>query len=338
MNDSLFQKINTLIRKGAAPGCAVALSDNGKMQLFACGHFSTAASPAVTPRTVYDLASVSKLFTAALILRLQEAGKLSIYDRCGAYLDNFRGSDARLIDLPTHRLDFGLGMSQYRAKYRTATALYNALAHIVPPVHASQGVTYANAGPFFLGLIAEKVAAKPLHDLMQDLCIDLGLPDTYTGPDIARLNIKTPPEEVVGDTVVQGVTHDETARMLGGLAGHAGVFSTAADLAVFGSAWLSGKVVHAETLRHAVFHDYDESGESPQALGWWLRYPAPAGNNGYVKTPGVYSHTGFTGPLLAIRPANGKAAALTCNRTYYGRDNKRHREIWELLIRWVADR
>lgn len=83
-----------------------------------------------------------------------------------------------------------------------------------------------------------------------------------------------------------------------------------------------------------MFKDYDPSGENPQALGWWLRYPSPGGS-GYSKTPGIYSHTGFTGPLLAINPSSGKVAALTCNRTYYGRDNKKQRRIWQLLITWL---
>ena len=334
MVDSLFQQIEQLINDGAAPGCAVALFADGKTRSFACGRYGDTISPAVTAQTIYDLASVTKLFTAAIVIRLHEAGKLSIYDRAGDYLPNFHASGLQLIDLLTHRVDFGFGMSEYRAKYPTAEVLYNALTHVTPPARAAAGVTYANTGPFFLGLAAERVSGRTLGDLMHELFADLELQHTCTGPDIARQHIETPPTEMVDGRTIQGVTHDETARLLGGLTGHAGVFSTAEDLVRFGRAWLNGKIVKTETLRRAVFHDYDLSGRNPQALGWWLRYPAPSGR-GYRKTPGIYSHAGFTGPMLAIHPANSKVAAIVCNRTYYGRENRKQRAVWELLINWL---
>jgi len=234
----------------------------------------------------------------------------------------------------THRLDFGFGMSEYRAKYPTRAALYEALTHLTPPAHAAEAITYANTGPFFLGIIAERVSGRSLHELMTELFADLDLQHTCTGLDIARRHMLTPPSEIVGGVIVEAVTHDETTRMLGGLTGHAGVFATADDVARFGNAWLGDAIIRSQELRQAVFHDYDLSGKNSQALGWWLRYPAPSGN-GTVTTPGIYSHSGYTGSLLAIRPETGKTAVVTCNRTYYGRGNKKQRLIWEALISWL---
>lgn len=154
-----------------------------------------------------------------------------------------------------------------------------------------------------------------------------------TGPDIADQRISTPPTEIVGETVVQSVTHDESSRRLGGIAGNAGVFSSALDLALFGKAWLEGRVVSRDILNNLVFKNYDPAGTTPQALGWWLRITNPDGS--VRPTPGIYSHTGFTGPVLAMNPNNGKVAAFTCNRTYYGRDNKLQRHIWQLLVTWL---
>ncbi len=203
---------------------------------------------------------------------------------------------------------------------------------IQPPSHSSKGVFYGNLEFIYLGKIIEDVTQRDLQSNMRALFRDLGLSKTYTGPDITRLDIKTPPTEVIDGMAVQGVTHDETARTLGGLAGNAGIFTTAEDLVKFGTAWLDGKIVHTEELRHATFRDYDQSGTRPQAIGWWMRYPAPGGERA---TPGIFSHTGYTGSMLLINPDNGKAGAMTCNRTYYGRDNANQRQIWEQLVNWA---
>ena len=329
-----FHKIEQLIADGAAPGCAVCLFADGRAQSFATGRFGGADTPAVTADTVYDVASVTKLFTTALIVQLAGQGVLSLDDYCALYLENFRGSALRIIDLLTHRLDFGIAMSALRAAHPGPADLREVLTHLAPPMHAAQTVNYANTEFFFLGLLVERCTGQSLHNAMGTLFRHIGLQHTFTGPDIARLHIATPPTEVVDGKPVQGVTHDETARLLGGLTGHAGIFSTANDLTQFGRAWLDGRLIGSDTLRRAVFHNYDPSGQSPQAAGWWLRYAAPDGHS-HISTPQIYSHSGFTGPFVAINPSNGRAAALTCNRTYYGRDNHRQRRIWQLVVDWL---
>lgn len=328
-----FHEIEQLIADGAAPGCAVSVSADGDMQSFVCGRTGGAGSAAVTPHTVYDVASITKLFTTALIVQLAGQGKLSLDDRCACYLDNFRDSQLRIIDLLTHRLDFGVAMHTLRAAHPTPDALRETLTRLTPPKLAADSIHYANTEFFFLGLVVEKCTGRSLHDAMTALFRHLDLRHTFTGPDIGQLHIVTPPTEVIDGQTVQGVTHDETARILGGLTGHAGVFSTADDLAQFGRAWLDGRIISSEALRRAVFQDYDPSGNKPQAAGWWLRCPAADGTE--RPTPGAYMHIGFTGPLLAISPANGRVATFTCNRTYYGRNNRLQRDIWQLLIDWL---
>jgi CubicO group peptidase (beta-lactamase class C family) len=335
MDNSAFEEIERLIHDGAAPGCSVTANTNGRTVSRAYGHYSDQASPQVTPHTVYDLASITKMFTTAIILQLHESGKLSIYDTGAKFLDNFRNSKLRMIDLLTHRVHFPISLSDYRRNYLTDKDLYSALMQIVPPVQAADHIEYANLEMLYLGEVAEKVSGHPLTDLMHELFQSLGLNETYTSSGIAQCNIATPPTEIAEGTTVVGVTHDETARMLGGLSGHAGVFSTSEDLAAFGQAWLDGSIVKTAALQRALFRDYDPASTNPQAIGWWLRYKTPDG--GIKRTPGVYSHTGFTGSLLAINPGNGKVCAFVCNRTYYGRDNVRHRQIWQLLFNWIQE-
>jgi len=333
MTSPLLKNIVQLIGDGVAPGGAIALITDGKRESSAYGTFAGSGSSTVRVDTVYDVASITKLFTAALIMQLHEQGKVSIYDRCALYLDNFHGSELTLLDLLTHRANFGIRLSDYRLQFPDSDALKQALLQLEPPANAAPTITYANLEFFYLGAIVERVSGNSLHDELHALFDTLSLRHTYTGPDITQLQIPTPPTEIVDGQTIQGVTHDETARMLGGLTGHAGVFSTAEDLATFGQAWLSGKVISKKAFKQLVYKDYDPSGTLPQALGWWLRVTTP---DGVLSTPSTLSHTGFTGPFLTICPATNKVAAFVCNRTYYGRDNTKQRHIWQTLVNWVS--
>lgn len=334
MNDTLSTTISLWLDDRAAPGGAVALlAPDAEPVYLARGNFADIASPLATPDTVYDVASVTKLFTTALILQLHEQNRLSINDACALYLPNFQHSDIRIIDLLTHRLGVDLSLARFSQQFVDAASFRGALLALDIPAEPLDHIEYANIQLFYAGAIIEQVTGHSLRDEFHQLFSELGLSHTATGPDVAERYIITPPTEVAGDTVIQGVTHDESSRKLGGIAGNAGIFSSAVDLANFGQAWLDGRVVSRELLDDAVFRDYDPAGTTPQALGWWLRVTNPDGST--RPTPGIYSHTGFTGPILAINPNNGKVAAFTCNRTYYGRDNKLQRHIWQLLITWL---
>lgn len=334
MNGELHAAIAKLIDDGAAPGGAVSLLAPGSPpSSIAHGYFAGADSSLVTADTTYDLASVTKLFTAALVLRLHEQGRLSIYDRCSKYLDNFQQSEVRIIDLLTHRLGIDLSLAQFSATFNNTETFREALLKLEVPKQPTNHIAYANLQLFYAGVVVERITGHSLQDALHQLFTELGLTHTFTSPDIVEKHISVPPTEIIDNTVIQGVTHDESSRKLGGIAGYAGVFASAADLAQFGQAWLDGRIVSRDTLNGIVFKDYDPAGTTPQAFGWWLRYKDFTDT--VVATPGLYSHAGFTGSLLAIHPESGRVAAFTCNRTYYGRNNRLQRHIWELLITWL---
>lgn len=320
------------LKDGAAPGCSVAASEALTLSSFSIGKYDTTNSPDVQPSTPYDLASITKLFTAALVLRQHEAGNLTVNDRCSDYLDNFSRSNVRIIDLLTHRVDFNIFLSEYRNRYPTKELLTDAFMNLTPPADPSEGVYYGNIGYFYLGKIIEDVSGKDLSDNMHGLFEALDLNETYTGIDVAQQHIATPATENSDGDTIRSMTHDETARILGGLAGNAGVFSSARDLNKFGRSWLNGLVIESDELKSALAENHDRSGLKPQSIGWWMRYSSPEGE---VPTHGILSHTGYTGSMIVINPANEKVAALTCNRTFYGRDNMSQRKIWSLLIDWV---
>lgn len=190
------EAVEHYIASGAAPGCEVALSSPATSESFALGYFSDASSEAVTTDTLYDVASISKLFTTALVLRLHEHGALSIDDRCADYLDNFKDSDVRLIDLLTPRVDFGVYLSDYRDRYPHEVGLRTALFNMKPPVAASPNAHYGNLEFVYLGKIIEDRTGKDLQTNMHELFRQLGLQRTSTGRDVATQRIQIPPTEV----------------------------------------------------------------------------------------------------------------------------------------------
>ncbi len=328
-----IRKIEQLALQGATPGFSLAIITPEKFSITSFGYLSNRKQRKVGNDTKYDLASITKLFTAGQILKLHQEQKLSIYDRCSDYLENFVGSNVKLIDLLTHHVNFGVGLSYYRNKFKNKFG--EEIIKIKPPRNPSERVIYASLCFLYLGKIIEEVEEEDFDLVIKRFANSLGLFNTTTGVDIGKIKHLAPPTEIIDGVYIQGVTHDESARLLGGVAGSAGIFATASDLALFGKAWLDGKIVDHSFLENVVFMDYDKSGESPQALGWWLRTPIGGGKNRHTRC--VYSHTGFTGSFLAINPSKSLVCAFVCNRTLNGRDNQKHREIWDILIDWISD-
>lgn len=336
MIDDVFATCDRFLDEGVAPGGVIALwpADSAEPVTHAHGTFAGPGSEPIEPEQIYDIASITKLFTTALLVRLHEQGKLSIDELCAQYLPTFHGSELRLVDLLTHHVAFDMpSLAGFAATFADSSSLRTALLQLPVPRAAAATIHYSNLQFFYLGVIAEQITGKSLADLMHGLCRDLGLQHTYTGVDIAARHLLTPPTEQVAGHIIQGVTHDESARKLGGLAGYAGVFTNASDLARFGKAWLDGRIISRKLAEQIVFRDYDTSGEAPQALGWWLRM---TGVDDIIRTPGVYVHVGFTGPTLMIDPTTNKVAACVCNRTYYGRGGVEQRVMRQALVTWVA--
>lgn len=324
-----YRRIEKHIRSGAAPGCSITVvTSKGESESVSFGSYDGKGHEDVTCQSVYDLASITKLYTTALILRLVKKKRLSLNTPCFTFFDNFANSNITILDLLTHRVNFDLRLSEFRERFSTSVTLGTALRKIRPPNSPSNLIHYANLGFIYLGMIIEKIEEKSLNDVFGELFNQLELEQTFTGTDVIMLDVDAPPTEIIGDITIQNETHDETARQLGGIAGNAGVFSSSHDLAKFGKYWLEINFFMDRILMQAVFHDYDVSGHKPQALGWWKRIPF---SDGDLNTPAIYSHTGFTGSLLMIKPDIKTVCAITTNRTYYGRDNIKHKDVWKLL-------
>jgi CubicO group peptidase (beta-lactamase class C family) len=224
---------------------------------------------------------------------------------------------------------------------------------------------YSDFGIILLGLIIEQVSGQPLDELLRERLFEpLGMRDTGYNPlqwpygtmaldgdaegprDIPDpLIARIAPTEV--DTIfrmrhIRGQVHDENAFKLGGVAGHAGLFSSARDLAVFAQMMLNGgfyggrrfidpATIEEFTHRHSPY--------SSRALGWDT--PVAGGSAGSYFTRSSYGHTGFTGPSIWIDPERDVFVVLLLNRVNPSRDNQRYialrRDLADVVQRSITD-
>lgn len=327
-NDFTLEKIvdylDEKVLGKVAPGYAMSLLRDGQTQQQSGGTMAENSSTEISPHSVFDLASISKLYTSALLLKAVENGQLRLDDQIGKYLPNFIKSRLTIKDLMTHHVDFGFGMGKQRAKVANGHEFEENLLAIIPPTEPLNGVNYHNLGYIYLGFILEQIFHQTLSTQLRNFLDEEGLTETHTG-DALPVGVKTVPTEKTVEGDLFNLTNDESARLLGGQAGNAGIFASTRGLAQFAGKWLDNTMFSQDTVRQ-VFTEYDETGEKSQGLCWWGRI------YGQKQLPsGVYCHPGYTGSIVFVRPETQDVCVFQCNRTYYGRDNDRHHEIFRFL-------
>jgi CubicO group peptidase (beta-lactamase class C family) len=273
------------------------------------------------PDTVYDAASLTKVVaTWPLVGRAVAAGLIELDTPVREFLPPFvsdasgeaPGGEATVRQLLAHTS--GLRAETRLDRYRDSPL---ALAELLcrEPLDEPPGRhRYLNRGFILLGLALAHVHGRPLHELAADLWADAGMTATTYGP-IARAAYVAPTEQrLTGAPRIWGGVHDDNAALMGGVAGHAGVFTTARDLAGYAERLLDP----ADPLGLAAWF---ETGRTPQAnvepgidrgLAWLL-----AGD-----TRAVYHH-GWTGTSLFLAPDTGRYIAICTNAVYHGRPGTR---------------
>ena len=321
------------IQARAFPGCTVAVGTDGKVLWSeAFGHLDYEHKVRVTRKTIYDLASVTKVAgTTSVYMRLVALGKLQISDPVCKHLPEFielapdeaERAKRRQVTVE-HLLTHTGGLVAWKPLYRSVSSYPELLREILKfPLETEPGAKfrYSDLGMILLGEIASRAGGKPLPELERELVFSpLGMSDTLRNPS-ARLLPRIPPTENDPQTgkPVHGVVHDENARAAGGVTGHAGLFSTAEDLArharellraLDGRSRLFPKEVATDFLRvHPIVKD------SQRALGWGLVRDA---DGKYTRAVG---HAGFTGTWIWIDPDRKLYLVLLTNRVHPTRDN-----------------
>ncbi|MCD0446842.1 serine hydrolase [Glycomyces sp. A-F 0318] len=274
--------------------------------------------------TVYDLASISKLFTATVTGSLIDEGLIDLKSPVVEHLPEFDSFDPEKSPITLgHLLSHTSGMIAFINLYDEPDEQSRMAAIYAHPLRRppGSGYEYSDLNLIVLAKVLEAAAGKPLDRLVDELvCEPLGLKDTgYNPPDPGR-TAATEFQPWTGRGMVRGEVHDENAWAFGGVAGHAGVFATAWDLAVFGQMILNGgryrgAEVLTESTARLVFTDQNAGmGESAaRGLGWQL------GQRWYMdamSSPVTVGHTGYTGTSLVLDPLAGTLLVLLTNRVH----------------------
>ncbi|MFI6642868.1 serine hydrolase [Streptomyces sp. NPDC050504] len=268
---------------------------------------------AMAEDTVFDLASVSKLFTSMLAVQQIERGTLELQERVAAYLPDFAGAgkqDVTVRQLLTHTSGFRAWIPLY--KEPTREGKLRLLWNEAPANPPGTKYLYSDLNLISLQLVLEKITGRPLDALLHDeITAPLGMhrtrfnPPASWRPKIAATEDARAPWSGLDRGLVWGEVHDENAFGLGGVAGHAGVFSCAWDLAVLARTLLNGGVygrarILAPESVDLMFTDFntafpgDEHGLGFELYQHWYM--------GAMATPRTAGHTGFTGTSLVLDP------------------------------------
>lgn len=304
----------------------------------------------ITPATLFDLASLTKPLVAVTFLTLVEAGLVALDQPVSSVLPSFSGlrpvtsyedplapgtlipvAEAAPVDaarvtfrqLLAHRSGLPPGRVLYRAGSAQAArelALSSDWAY-VPETRS----IYSDLGMIVLGLAIEALTGQPLDQVVrQRVAEPAGLLATRYLPIGQPSSASVVPTELCGwrQRRISGEVHDENAAALGGVAGHAGLFSTAKDVARFADALLHGggpllsPVTVAELMRLQA-----EDGLVRRGLGVALRSADPE-SSGYAFSERAFGHTGFTGTSFWADPQRVLVVVLLTNEAYYGRDHR----------------
>ena len=310
------------IRDGLIPGAVIIVGHDGKIvHRKAYGERALVpAREAATLDTIYDIASLTKVVaTTPAIMKLYEQGKIKLDDPVTAYLPEFQGGKSTITirNLLTHYsglrpdLDLDPAWSGYDTGIRKA---------LIDKPAGPPGVNFVYSDINFelLGEIVRRVSGKPLDQFAREQIFEpLQMRDTTFSP-ATSLVARIAPTEIDAATgkPLRGVVHDPTARYMGGVAGHAGVFSTADNLALYAQAMLSGTLFKPATIE--LFTSPASPPDPPilRGLGWDIDSPYSS-NRGDIFPRGTsYGHTGFTGPSLWIDPASKAFVVIMTNRVH----------------------
>lgn len=320
-----FAILSEAIDQHAFPGCSLAVTSRGQLVAHkALGRFTyDASSSVVTNSTIFDLASVTKVAaTTCMAMILYERGLLDLEAPVSAIVPEFGADDSRRREI-TFRMLLGhsSGLPAYEKLFLRATSREELLrAAVTKRLTAEPGARaeYSDLGFIVLGLALERLADEGLDGFCQrEIFGPLAMSHTTFNP-AASMRPTIPPTadaRAFRHRVIQGEVQDENASVLGGVAGHAGLFSTAEDLARFAHAALCGghPILRPDTVALFTRRESAPTGTT-RALGWDT--PSNPSQSGKHFGAHSYGHLGYTGTSLWIDPERKVSVTLLTNRTW----------------------
>jgi uncharacterized protein YbbC (DUF1343 family)/CubicO group peptidase (beta-lactamase class C family) len=326
-SQALDDAVNLAIEQGKLPGAVVIVGNHGHIVHFkAYGKRALVPVPeAMTTDTIFDIASLTKVVsTTSSLMKLFEQGKFRLNDRITDYIPEFQGgkSDITIRNLFTHfsGLAPDVPLDTPWSGYATGVHLAATTKPEGPPgVH----YVYSDINFVLLGELVHRLSGQMVSDYARkNIFLPLGMKDTMFQPPASLVPRIAPTERSSPNgPPLRGIVHDPTARNMGGVAGHAGVFSTASDLARFAQMMLNGGELDGVRLFSPLTIQKFTEPQSPpdqpilRGLGWDIDSPH-SGNRGELFPIGSYGHTGFTGTSMWIDPSSQTYVILLANSVH----------------------
>ncbi|HUS18178.1 MAG TPA: exo-beta-N-acetylmuramidase NamZ domain-containing protein [Terriglobales bacterium] len=304
------------------PGAVLLIGHNGEVVYKkAYGYRSLEpTSERMTVNTIFDVASLTKVVaTTPSVLKLFEEGRFRLNDPISRFIPEFGHNgkqDITIRQLMTHfsglRPDVDL-----KQPWSGKETLFKIVADTEKPtMPANSQFVYSDINYEMLGFLVEKLSGMPLEEYAaKNVFVPLGMHRTRFLPP-ATWTKEIAPTEYDNGVMLRGVVHDPTARRMGGVAGHAGLFSTAGDLAKYAQALLSKKkILSPLTIEKMSTPQQPVTSSSARGLGWDIDTPFSS-NRGELLPVGSFGHTGFTGTSLWIDPYTKTYIILLTNSVH----------------------
>ena len=338
-----YEVVERAVKDKAFPGATLAVGLRGRVAIHAFGKLSyDAKSRAVVPTTMYDIASLTKVVvTTTLVAKLAEgdfAVPLDLDAKVERYLPEWASGpqpEWRHRVTVRHLLTHTSGLPPFKEYWRTSKSKHDTLTKIfAEPLEYEPGTkeVYSDLGIILMAEIIDRLTGKKLDDLANTFIFSpLGMTNSMYKPP-KKLWPTIAPTEIDNHyrhRLIEGEVHDENAYAIGGVSGHAGVFSTAPDLAALCQMLLNGGVyAHQRILRRATetqFTTPQQLSGGTRTLGWAV--PTAEGLAGHYFSGHSFGHTGFTGTSIWVDPDRQLFVVFLTNRVHPTRENQKIQQV-----------
>ncbi|MGE5436849.1 MAG: serine hydrolase domain-containing protein [Syntrophothermus sp.] len=333
--------VNDAIKDKAFPGAVLLVAKDGKIlhqQAYGFFTYDKDATP-VTASTIYDLASVSKVIaTTTAVMICYDRKLFSLDDKVYKYIPDFAANGKENISIKNLLLH-NSGLPAYKKYYDPLKSKDEILADIYSSsleYPTGTKTVYSDLGMITVGKIIEKVSGKTLDKFCYDeIFKPLGMKNTFYNPSKKYKDRIAPTEldDYWRKRLLIGEVHDETASLLGGVAGHAGLFSTAEDIyhllqmLLDGGTYKGKRLINEETIK---FFTTRYSPESTRGIGWDTK-SAEGSSAGTLYSANSFGHTGYTGTSVWIDKDRKLITIFLTNRVHPTRNNNKIIKVRPLL-------
>ncbi len=334
--ETLTFLLDKAIQNKAWSGSVLLGAQDGKIFIHeASGYHTYDQKRNVRKSDIFDLASITKVIsTTSAIMKLYDEKLLDMDDLVINYLPEFKGKQKKYFDHKSkitikNLLTHTSGLPPFRQYYLMEGSIDTRLDSIYntePVFDLGETMVYSDVGIIMLGKIVERVSKLKLDEYVQTNIFDpLGMNNTFYNPPKEKLHRIVPTEIDPKGKMIKGYVHDENAYSIGGVAGHAGLFSKTKDLAIFSQMMLNKglygwkRIFRSETVELFTQRSNIIEGSS-RCLGW--DSPSDKASGGVYLSNTSFGHTGFTGTSLWIDPENGMIVILLTNAVHPNREAK----------------